>query len=158
MGQTDSLTGIPKDVSFIDPDNAFIVTSDGTVSYIYHSTDGGLSWILQDTRAENLVAVSFTDANNGVITGSQGMILRTSNGGVDNGTNTAYTTNGLNLPIGDFQNTDDSINVNITYNPNAFAVTRVYVTIDTVLHTNDGDLEFYLEHNGITDTLDLPER
>ena len=34
-----------------------------------------------------------------------------------------------------------------------FAVSRVYVTIDTVLHTNDGDLEFYLEHNGITDTL-----
>jgi subtilisin-like proprotein convertase family protein len=79
--------------------------------------------------------------------------LRTSNAGVISGTNTSYSRNNLGLPINDLQNTNDSVNVNITDNSTIPIVTRLYLKIDTVLHTNDGDLEFYLEHNGITDTL-----
>ena len=157
--QTDSLMSGYK-ISYIDSNNAFIVSPlpDGT-SLIYRTTNGGLNWTLQDTIETPIYAVSFADANNGLITGTGGMILRTSNAGVFSGTNNAHNRNGLNLPIGDFQNADDSINVNVTGNSRAYAVsngyivTGVYLTIDTVLHTNDGDLEFYLEHNGIIDTL-----
>ena len=152
--QTDSLSGTVTDISYADSNNVFIVTQNtGDGSRIYRSTNGGLNWILQNIREDHLMAVSFADANNGLITGLDGLILRTSNSGVISGDNNAYKRNDLNLPIGDFQNTDDSINVIITDNPSTFSVSRVYVTIDTVLHTNDGDLEFYLEHNGITDTL-----
>ncbi len=151
--QVDSLNGYPSAISYINFNNAFIISQFGGISWIYRSTNGGLTWILQTTDNASYLSVSFTDENNGLITGIEGLILRTSNGGVISETNTAYNRNGLNLPIGDFQNTDDSINVNITDNLSAYAVTRVYLTIDTVLHTNDADLEFFLGHNGITDTL-----
>jgi photosystem II stability/assembly factor-like uncharacterized protein/subtilisin-like proprotein convertase family protein len=151
--QTDSLSGHASDISYIDVNNIFIVTQDGVVSRIYRSTNGGLNFMLQETREEVLSSVFFTDANNGIITGTEGLLLRTSNAGVISGTNTAYRKNNLNLPINDFQITTDSININISNNPNANAVTRVYLKIDTVLHTNDADLEFFLEHNGITDTI-----
>jgi len=151
--QADSLGGHCSDVSYIDANNVFIVTYDGIASRIYRSTNGGLNWILQTTDFATYQSVSFTDANNGVITGSEGMVLRTSNAGVISGTNSFYSRNGLNLPINDYQNTNDSINVNITDNLSVPVVTRVYLKIDTVLHTNDADLEFYLEHNGITDTI-----
>ena len=152
--QTDSLSGPAKDISYIDANNVFIATlNSGYGSRIYRSTNGGVNFILQDTREDSLQSVSFTDANNGIIVGQNGTVLRTSNAGVISGTNTAYRKNNLNLPINDFQNTTDSININITNNPNANAVTRVYLKIDTVFHTNDNDLEFFLEHNGITDTI-----
>lgn len=150
--QTDSLSGYAADISYIDANNVFIVTQFAGVSRIYRSTNGGLSWILQTTDFANYGAVSFTDANNGFITGTDGLILRTSNAGVISGTNTSYSRNGLGLLINDLQSTNDSVNVNVTDNP-VNIVTRVYLRIDTVLHTNDSDLEFYLEHNGITDTL-----
>ena len=120
--QVDSLNGYPSAISYIDFNNAFIVSQFGGsgMSWVYHSTNGGLSWTLKTTDNAGYLSVSFADANNGLITGIGGLILRTSNGGVISDTNTAYNRNGLNLPIGDFQNTDDSINVIITDNPNAF--------------------------------------
>jgi YVTN family beta-propeller protein len=57
---------------------------------------------------------------------------------------------GLNLPISDFTNTEDSIVVNI---PSEYLLNNeliaVEVMIDTVLHSSDGDLRFTLNHDGI---------
>lgn len=151
--QTDSLSGYASSISYSDANNVFIVTQFGGVSRIYRSINGGLNWSLQDTREANISGVSFTDLNNGIITGTEGLILRTSNAGIISGINTFNNKNNLNLPINDFQSTADSININLSNNPNLYAVTRVYLKVDTVLHTNDSDLEFFLEHNGITDTI-----
>jgi photosystem II stability/assembly factor-like uncharacterized protein/subtilisin-like proprotein convertase family protein len=158
--QTDSLSGSPEEISYTDSDNAFVVSLVGGVTgLIYRTTDGGLNWTLQNTIEAPLLAVSFADANNGLVTGINGLILRTSNAGVVSGTNTGYTRTGLNVQLDDFQNTSDSINVNIAGGSNAqsvssaYAVTRVYLRIDSVLHTNDSDLEMFLEHNGTIDTL-----
>jgi uncharacterized delta-60 repeat protein len=62
-----------------------------------------------------------------------------------------FKKNAVNKPINDNQNTFDTITVDYS------AVTNYYVydvnlKIDTVIHTNDSDLEFYLIHNGVTDT------
>lgn len=143
--------GYTQKVCFIDSNNAFAAGYEGL---IYRTTNGGINWILQNANTtENFLSINFTDANNGIIVGQNGTVLRTSNAGVISGSNSSYSRNGLNLPITDFQNTNDSINVNITDKSTVPIVTRIYLKIDTVLHTNDGDLEFYLEHNGITDTL-----
>ena len=59
---------------------------------------------------------------------------------------------GLTKPINDQQNTFDTINVDYTLMSNYF-VYDVNLRIDTVLHSNDSDLEFYLIHNSKTDTV-----
>jgi hypothetical protein len=63
-----------------------------------------------------------------------------------------FNRNNLNRPIQDLQNTFDTINVNIL-NPLAGIVSNVRVRIDTVIHPNDGDLEFSLLHLGVNDTI-----
>ena len=62
-----------------------------------------------------------------------------------------FKKNSLNKAIGDLQNTYDTISVEYSV-PVNYYVYDVNLKIDTVIHTNDGDLEFYLIHNGITDT------
>jgi subtilisin-like proprotein convertase family protein len=152
--QTDSIGNTLYDVNFVDANNAFVAGYDGITGQIFRSTNGGLNWVLQNSNTtEPLLSVMFADANNGLITGANGTLIRTSNAGVISGTNNSYGRNNLGLPITDFQNTNDSLNVSITDHSTVPIVTRLYLKIDTVLHTNDGDLEFYLEHNGITDTL-----
>ncbi|MCC7159489.1 MAG: T9SS type A sorting domain-containing protein [Ignavibacteria bacterium] len=64
---------------------------------------------------------------------------------------TSYQHTNLNLPIPDPGNVSDTIYVS-NDNP-LFTLTDVNVTIDTVIHSNVSDLEFYLIHDGITDTL-----
>ncbi len=64
-----------------------------------------------------------------------------------------YNRNNLNKPIGDIQNTLDTINVNIPGDLLTQNISDVTIRIDTTLPTNDSDLDFYLIHNGITDTL-----
>ena len=62
-----------------------------------------------------------------------------------------FKKNSLTKAIGDLQNTYDTISVDYTL-PVNYYVYDVNLKIDSVLHTNDGDLEFYLIHNGVTDT------
>ncbi len=64
-----------------------------------------------------------------------------------------YNRNNLNKPITDNQSAFDTINVNIPGDLITQTISDVNIRIDTVLHTNDSDLEFYLIHNNITDTL-----
>jgi hypothetical protein len=60
-----------------------------------------------------------------------------------------YCRGGLNLPINDFQTTVDSILVFPTLGDDCI-VTDVNVRIDSVLHTWDSDLSFYLKRNNIS--------
>jgi len=62
-----------------------------------------------------------------------------------------FKKNSLTKPIGDLQNAYDTISVDYTA-PANYYVYDVNLKIDSVLHSNVGDLEFYLVHNGITDT------
>jgi len=63
-----------------------------------------------------------------------------------------YNRNNLNKPITDNGNTLDTILVGLN-SPITYFVLDVNLKIDTVIHTNASDLEFYLIHNGITDTV-----
>jgi len=61
-----------------------------------------------------------------------------------------FSRNGLNKPISDNQNTYDTIIV--TNDLLSDYLADVNLLIDTVIHTNDADLEMYLIHQGVTDT------
>jgi len=79
-------------------------------------------------------------------------------GGIVFGNSVQFARNVLNIPITDLQITSDTIIVNITDTPFAVSkasgnVTDVGVTIDSVMHSNDSDLEFTLIHLGVEDTL-----
>ena len=63
---------------------------------------------------------------------------------------TEYTSSELNLPINDNQDTSSTYYINCTED---YLIQDINLEIDTVIHTNVSDLEFYLTHNGITDTL-----
>jgi uncharacterized delta-60 repeat protein len=63
-----------------------------------------------------------------------------------------FIRNSLNKPITDNASTYDTISVNYSSLVN-YAVLDVNLRIDTVIHTNDSDLEFYLIHNGTIDTV-----
>jgi len=62
-----------------------------------------------------------------------------------------FKKNAVNKSILDNQNTFDTISVDYSLLVNYY-VYDVNLKIDTVIHTNDSDLEFYLLHNGVTDT------
>jgi uncharacterized delta-60 repeat protein len=63
-----------------------------------------------------------------------------------------FKRNNIGKAILDNLSTYDTIFVNYTM-PAGFSVMDVNIKLDTVLHTNDSDLEIYLIHNGITDTV-----
>jgi hypothetical protein len=64
-----------------------------------------------------------------------------------------FKKNSVNKSILDNQVLLDSITVDYSLSPQSnYYVYGVNLKIDTVIHTNDADLEFYLIHNGVTDT------
>src|SRR5204863_9658331 len=80
-----SLSSVPSGfgsgngISFVDSRTGWVIGSD-----VLKTTDAGETWISQGpnvntTRA--LVALSFTDRNNGTLVGEQGGIFRTTDGG-----------------------------------------------------------------------------
>jgi subtilisin-like proprotein convertase family protein len=62
-----------------------------------------------------------------------------------------FKKNSVNKPIVDNQTLLDTITVDYSILTNYY-VYDVNLKIDSVIHTNDADLEFYLIHNGVTDT------
>ncbi len=67
-------------VSFVSEDIGTVVGTNGT---ILRTTDGGESWIAQESGTDlTLWGVSFVDINNGTAVGDLGIILRTTNGGI----------------------------------------------------------------------------
>jgi len=66
-------------VSFTDANTGTAVGEAGT---IVRTTDGGETWVTQDSGTTSaLNGVSFTDANTGTAVGQNGTILRTTDGG-----------------------------------------------------------------------------
>jgi uncharacterized delta-60 repeat protein len=63
-----------------------------------------------------------------------------------------FNNHALNMSINGNQVTRDTITVDYT-TPVEYRIADVNVTIDSVIHSNDSDLDFVLQHNGITDTL-----
>jgi photosystem II stability/assembly factor-like uncharacterized protein len=48
---------------------------------ILRTTDGGITWRVQFSRAGRMLGVVFTDANTGIAVGDGGAIVRTTTGG-----------------------------------------------------------------------------
>ena len=69
-----------RDIKIISPLIGWAVGNYGT---IIKTTNGGTTWDTQTSgTTEDLLGVSFTNANNGTVVGLNGTILRTTNGGV----------------------------------------------------------------------------
>ena len=67
-------------ISFINVNTGTIVGDTGTV---IHTTNGGISWSMQNSGTNQwLFDASYLDINNGFAVGNSGTILRTTNGGV----------------------------------------------------------------------------
>jgi photosystem II stability/assembly factor-like uncharacterized protein len=90
---TSCFTGLdshPWDMFFLNPDTGYVVwgacepcNMAPTGSFIYRTANGGDSWTLlkQDTTILGLYGINFTDDNTGSVVGSNGSILRTTDGG-----------------------------------------------------------------------------
>lgn len=60
----------------------------------------------------------------------------------------------INKSIDDFQTTEDEIIVSMSNHPGRdMSLMGIEVMLDSIVHTSDGDLEFTLSHNGITETI-----
>ena len=64
-----------------------------------------------------------------------------------------FTRNNVNKPIPDFTNTYDTLFTFHGMDMSSFYVNDISLTIDTVLHTRDSDLEISLIHQSVTDTV-----
>ena len=82
FAQSSSITGTfcaLFSVSFTDINNGTFVGSSGIVQ---HTTDGGNTWVAQNSgTTKSLLGVAFLDQNNGIAVGSGGTVLMTNNGG-----------------------------------------------------------------------------
>jgi len=68
------------DTQFLDANEGWAV---GVFGSVYHTTDGGKHWDLQQTpTTQHLYSVSFTDVKNGWAVGRSGEIINTPDGGV----------------------------------------------------------------------------
>jgi hypothetical protein len=71
-----------------------------------------------------------------------------------NTTSLTFEKDSLGKAITDLESTSDTIQVNTGKQISSeFVVSDISISIDSVYHTNDSDLEFYLIHKGVTDTL-----
>ena len=79
----DELYGILEDIHFIDEFEGWVVDSHfDDAGRIYHTTDGGFSWDLQDDPViEGLYCVFFFNSEIGWVGGQDGLIMHTNNGG-----------------------------------------------------------------------------
>ena len=87
------------DVQFLNEDVGFVVgKGNSDVSAFYKTSDGGASWSSQIAKLPNeLNALHFFDANNGVVVGDESVIAFTSDGG-----NSWSTVKANNTPSGNF--------------------------------------------------------
>lgn len=67
------------DAQFVDAHQGWVV---GVFGSVYHTTDAGRHWILQETpTTQHLYGVAFADDRNGWIVGRSGEVLHTADGG-----------------------------------------------------------------------------
>jgi photosystem II stability/assembly factor-like uncharacterized protein/subtilisin-like proprotein convertase family protein len=141
-----------QSVFFINALNGWAVGDAGTV---LRSIDGGYTWFNQYSgiRRNFLCSVHFTDRNNGWISGEGGTIKNTGNGGFWNEPGT-FLRNRLKLPINDLSETSDILFADFTeMKSSAYQLVGLEVMLDSIVHTNAGDLKITLSHNGATVTL-----
>ena len=121
-------------ICFIDKSNGWAVGGSGT---ILHSTDGGITWIKQESGTTvDLFKVLFTDINNGYAIGAGGAILHTSDGGENWINQMKGATNGLRAV--------------------AFSDTLNGWTVGnsgTILHTTNGGTNWIIQNSNTANTL-----
>ena len=133
--------------------------SDYQVCFIKYSSDGSEQWVQNSGRINTSSTAIALDTSSNIIVAGYGdnfpgnsdyLLLKYGQGNLT----TNYFSNGsLDKPINDNQNTYDVINVNLSQNNQNIVIQKAVIVLDSVLHTNDSDLEFYITHNGISDTL-----
>ena len=147
------------DLQMLDEENGYVV---GSLSHVLKTTNGRDWSLTQIGYINRLYGVSFTDDMTGWIVGEYGLILHTTDGGVNwvrqgNGSIESRifsNSDTLLLFISDLELVTDVIEVDILEKVmQTYSLVEVEVSIDTVLHSSVSDLEFYLTHGGITDTL-----
>lgn len=120
---------------------------------VYVSNDNGTNWTQRNESLGNLWVISLCIFNNYIFAGTYAGIWRRPFGELTSPTSQSqFNRNNLNKPISDNGSTRDTISVGF-HSSMTYSVLDVNLKIDTVIHTNDSDLEFYLIHNGITDTV-----
>jgi len=82
---------------------------DGNVAILYRSDDGGNTWLPyeeQFSAGTNLYDILYFNANDGILTGNNGMILKTDNGGLSwfQTHSTAQATDFYSVSFGDINN------------------------------------------------------
>jgi photosystem II stability/assembly factor-like uncharacterized protein len=120
---------------------------------VYVSNDNGVNWTQRNESLGNLGVISLCIFNNYIFAGTYAGIWRRPFGELTSATSQSqFNRNSLNKPITDTGNTRDTISVGYKSSM-TYSVLDVNLMIDTVFHTNDSDLEFYLIHNGTKDTV-----
>ena len=151
--EVDSGTNLSfNDIYFIDPMNGWVVGDQGI---ILRSVDGGVTWFKQQSKVypNFLASVSFVDEKKGWVTGEGGTIIHTENGGFVHEFGTFWL-EGLNLLITDGDTTESTISVDVSDDlKQSYYLTGIELFIDTIFHSRVSDLEIYLSHDNITDTL-----
>jgi photosystem II stability/assembly factor-like uncharacterized protein/subtilisin-like proprotein convertase family protein len=155
---TNSTNVTGYDIKMLDQSTGFAVGGN-----TIQKTTNGINWsiVAQIGYANALYAVSFTDEMTGWVVGRYGMILHTTDGGVNwirqaSGSVSRYQVFGGNTwkLISDLELVNDIIEVIIPEKVmQNYSLVNVEFSFDSVLHTSVSDLEFYLEHNGAKDTL-----
>ncbi len=137
--------------------NVYSTTDIATIKY---NTNGSLQWARTfngpGNNIDNSVAIGIDGSGNTYVTGNSfdlnsGNDISTIKYSPINVFSNEFTKKGLNKNIIDLGSVFDTISIDYTA-PINYYVYDVNLKIDTVIHTNDADLEFYLIHNGVTDT------
>ena len=73
---------------FVDANNGWMITTadkigEGNLNNIYHTTNGGSNWVAQASNIATANALYFTDLLHGWVVGKNGLILKTTDGGVN---------------------------------------------------------------------------
>jgi|GEM_PF-562557 len=134
----------------------------GTEFGCFKSTNNGMTWYKWNNgmpQGNIITEMTYIDSTsqNGKLyivaaTYGRGIWIREISGS-DPSFSISGTKNNLNRPITDFQTTRDTINITLPGDVTGGMITDITVKIDSVLHTNDGDLEFRLIHQGVIDTI-----
>lgn len=139
-------------VCFLDKENGWIAGDAGTV---LRTVNGGHTWFRQNTgvATNTLTSVYFTNLAQGWAVGEGGTILHTSNGGFIDNHDATYNWD-VDLLIEDNKSVYDTLFIiPLKAMSKEKYLTGIELILDSVIHPSVSELEFYLEHNGVTDTL-----
>ena len=160
---------------FVDANNGWMIGNsvsilgDGGLNNIYHTTNGGTSWVLQKSNIGDANALHFSDLLNGWVVGRNGLVLKTNDGGT---TWTAITTTGqtsnsnskavfftdanhgwIGSSNHDYSNNDDSPSTTVTDNSNSSNVNTDGVGTQFILATQDGGVTWETQDTPVTNSI-----